>query len=223
MLYQRLSALSGALAIGAVLLAAPASADSNQPNPPQAAPPPAQAPAAPAEPAAPATEGQPATETTPGQEGAPASEAKPGKGGKQQLATISTGPSEWQGRKLRHPRGGKFYPTVIRWANLVKMVMREKNIPRRFLKGILAQIQQESAGNPDAVNNWDINAARGTPSKGLLQVIAPTYRYHAKPGYRNIRYQTVPYTNLWAALEYVLDRYGKKKFKYWNRGYNQGY
>jgi len=149
----------------------------------------------------------------------PATEAKPGKGGKKQLATINTGPSEWQGRKLRHPRGGKFYPTVVRWANLVKMVMREKKIPRRFLKGILAQIQQESAGNPNAVNNWDINAARGTPSKGLLQVIAPTYRYHAKPGC----YQTVPYTNLWAALEYVLDRYGKKKFKYWNRGYNQGY
>jgi hypothetical protein len=214
MLYQRLSALSGALAIGAVLLAAPASADSNQPNPPQAAPPPAQAPA---------TEGQPAAETAPGQEGAPAPEAAPGQGGKNQMATIDTGPSEWQGRKLRHPRGGKFYPAVIRWANLVKMVMWEKKIPRRFLKGVLAQIQQESAGDPNAVNNWDVNAARGTPSKGLLQVIAPTYRYYAKPGYRNLRYQTVPYTNLWAALEYVLDRYGKKKFKSWNRGYNQGY
>ena len=210
MFYQRLGALSGALAIGAVLLAAPAAADSKQPNPPQGVPQ-QEAPAA------------PATETAPGQQGAPASEAKPGKGGKKKLATIKTGPSKWKGRKLRHPRGGKFYPSVIRWANLVKMVMREKKIPRRFLKGVLAQIQQESSGNPNAVNNWDVNAARGTPSKGLLQVIAPTYRYHAKPGYRNLRYQTVPYTNLWAALEYVLDRYGKKKFKYWNRGYNQGY
>ena len=217
---RRLGALCGALAIGAALLAAPASADSKQPNPPQGVPPQQEAPAAPA---APASEGQPSNETAPGQEGAPTSEAKPGKGGKPKLATINTGPSKWQGRKLRHPRGGKYYPTVIRWANLVKMVMREKKIPRRFLKGILAQIQQESGGNPNAVNNWDINAARGTPSKGLLQVIAPTYRYHAKPGYRSLRYQTVPYTNLWAALEYVLDRYGKKKFKYWNRGYNQGY
>lgn len=138
-------------------------------------------------------------------------------------ASVSTGPSKWRGGKLRHPNGQKFHWRVKRWANLVRAVMYEHGVKRRFLRGILAQVQQESAGYPDAVNRWDSNAKNGTPSKGLLQVIAPTYRANAKPGYRRLRYQTVPYTNIWAALNYVKRYYGMKKFRYWNRGYNQGY
>lgn len=136
---------------------------------------------------------------------------------------VRTGPSAWRGGKLIHPRGGGYYPTVTRWANLVQGVMDELDIPRKYLPGILAQIQQESAGRPNAVNNWDSNAQRGTPSKGLLQIIKPTYRYYAKAGYRNERFQTVPYTNIYASLNYVIKRYGMSKFKLWNSGYNQGY
>lgn len=131
--------------------------------------------------------------------------------------------SAWTGFELRHPKGGKFYPTVTRWANLVLAVMGEHRIPAKHLPGILAQIQQESSGNPYAVNNWDSNASRGTPSKGLLQVILPTYRAYAKPGYGNKQFQTVPYTNIWAALNYVIDRYGRGKFSSWDKGSNQGY
>lgn len=40
-------------------------------------------------------------------------------------------------------------------------------------------MRTESNGNPNAVNNWDINAKNGTPSKGLLQVIDPTFRQYA--------------------------------------------
>lgn len=138
-------------------------------------------------------------------------------------ATVDTGPSKWRGKKLRHPNGRRFHRNVKRWANLVRSVMREHRIKRRYLRGILAQIQQESSGNPYAVNRWDSNARRGTPSKGLLQVIAPTYKAHAKPGFRRLKYQTVPYTNIWASLNYVKRNYGMKKFRSWNRGYNQGY
>lgn len=138
-------------------------------------------------------------------------------------ADVSTGPTRWVGQLVRHPRGGRFYPNVLRWANLALAVMHEHGISPRYLPGVLAQIQQESSGNPNAVNRWDSNAAAGHPSKGLLQVIAPTYRAYAKPGYTSVRYQTVPYTNLWAAMNYVLDRYGKRKFKLWSRGHNQGY
>lgn len=138
-------------------------------------------------------------------------------------ADISTGPSPWLGKRLRHPTGRRYYPAVLRWANLALAVMREHRIRPRFLRGILAQIQQESSGNPYAVNRWDSNARAGHPSKGLLQVIAPTYRAHAKPGYRSLRYQTNPYCNIWAALNYVIDRYGRHKFRLWNRGHNQGY
>ena len=138
-------------------------------------------------------------------------------------ADLRTRESAWRGFPLRHPSGGRFYPTVTRWANLVLAVMGEHRIPAKYLPGILAQIQQESSGNPYAVNMWDSNAARGTPSKGLLQVILPTYRAYAKPGFRSSHYQTVPYTNIWAALNYAIDRYGRGKFASWNRGHNQGY
>lgn len=139
-------------------------------------------------------------------------------------ATIATKPSSWKGPALKHPRTKKtFAYNVSRWANLVRAVMREHGVADKYLVGILAQIQQESGGDPDAVNNWDSNAKKGTPSKGLLQVILPTYKYYAKAGYKTAKYQTVPYTNIWAALNYVIDRYGMSKFASWNAGYNQGY
>lgn len=143
-------------------------------------------------------------------------------------AIIAVGPttkhSKWQGPALKHPRTGKAFETNIsRWANLVRGVMQEHGVADKYLVGILAQIQQESGGNPDVVNNWDSNAAKGTPSKGLLQVILPTYKYYAKAGYKTSKYQTVPYTNIWAALNYVKGRYGMSKFASWNSGYNQGY
>lgn len=46
-------------------------------------------------------------------------------------------------------------------------------------------VKRESNYQPNAVNNWDINAQRGTPSRGLFQMIKPTFDYYAKPGYTN--------------------------------------
>ncbi|WP_153175843.1 transglycosylase SLT domain-containing protein, partial [Streptomyces sp. E2N171] len=43
-------------------------------------------------------------------------------------------------------------------------------------------IMRESSGNPAAINLWDSNAAKGTPSKGLLQVIDPTFQAYHVPG-----------------------------------------
>ena len=47
-------------------------------------------------------------------------------------------------------------------------------------------IIKESNGNPNAVNNWDSNAMRGTPSKGLMQCIDPTFNAYKLAGYDNI-------------------------------------
>lgn len=139
------------------------------------------------------------------------------------LPVEEMGPSKWQGRVLRHPEGGRIPKVVTRWANVVREVMRELKIPDRYLEGILAQIQQESFGDPKAVNDWDSNAAAGDPSKGLLQVIGSTYKMHAKKDYRSLKYQDVPYTNLYAALKYVKVNYGMGKFSSWNAGANHGY
>ncbi len=71
-------------------------------------------------------------------------------------------------------------------------VMAELNIDPYYFPGIMAQIQQESAGYSDAVNGWDSNWRIGYASYGLLQTIAPTYRTYAKPGYAGtLTYKTV--------------------------------
>jgi len=66
-------------------------------------------------------------------------------------------------------------------------------------------IIKESNGNPNAVNNWDSNALRGTPSKGLMQCIDPTFRAYKLPGYDNI---LAPVDNIIAGVRYTYSRYG---------------
>lgn len=76
---------------------------------------------------------------------------------------------------------------------------------------------------PNAINLWDWNAKQGTPSKGLLQIIWPTYRTYAKPGFHQPRFQAVPYTNIWASLNYTLKRYGYPRLNQWSKGVNVAY
>ena len=70
---------------------------------------------------------------------------------------------------------------------------------------IAAIIQHESGGNPNAQNNWDSNARRGTPSIGLMQTIQPTFDAYKLAGHDNIRN---PVDNIIAAVRYAVDRYG---------------
>ena len=63
----------------------------------------------------------------------------------------------------------------------------------------------ESSGNASAENDWDSNAAAGTPSIGLMQVIQPTFDAYALPGYDDI-YN--PVDNIIAAAIYAQDTYG---------------
>ncbi|MFD9815753.1 transglycosylase SLT domain-containing protein [Streptomyces sp. NPDC059080] len=84
-------------------------------------------------------------------------------------------------------------------------VMARKGIPGSY-EGIQRNIIRESAGNPMAINNWDINAINGVPSKGLLQVIAPTFQsYHVNGTSWDI-YD--PVANITAACNYAADKYG---------------
>ncbi len=75
---------------------------------------------------------------------------------------------------------------------------------------LLGRIDQESSRNPRAVNNWDINAQRGTPSKGILQVIEPTWRANAPRAYRDFnRWVFVAPVNIMVALFYMQNVYGR--------------
>lgn len=64
---------------------------------------------------------------------------------------------------------------------------------------------RESGGNPKAINLWDSNAAKGIPSKGLMQTIDPTFNAYKLPGYDNI---WNPVHNIIAAVRYAITRYG---------------
>ncbi|MEU6147258.1 transglycosylase SLT domain-containing protein [Streptomyces sp. NPDC047081] len=84
-------------------------------------------------------------------------------------------------------------------------IMKAKGIPGSY-SGLYRNIIRESSGNPNAINGWDINAINGVPSKGLLQVIQPTFNaYHVSGTSWNI-YD--PVANITAAANYAADKYG---------------
>ncbi|MEU8619120.1 transglycosylase SLT domain-containing protein [Streptomyces sp. NPDC048623] len=84
-------------------------------------------------------------------------------------------------------------------------IMAREGIPGTF-DGIYRNVMRESSGNPQAINNWDSNALAGTPSKGLLQVIDPTFRAYHVAGTSFDPFD--PVANITAACNYAADRYG---------------
>ncbi|MEE1811415.1 transglycosylase SLT domain-containing protein [Streptomyces sp. BE133] len=95
--------------------------------------------------------------------------------------------------------------SVSTWINQSLEIMRAQGIPGSY-HGIHRNLMRESSGNPNAINNWDSNAAKGIPSKGLLQVIDPTFRAYHVPGTSWNIYD--PVANITAACNYAAQRYG---------------
>ncbi|MFF9869692.1 MULTISPECIES: transglycosylase SLT domain-containing protein [unclassified Streptomyces] len=91
------------------------------------------------------------------------------------------------------------------WIKEALDIMKSHNIPGTY-EGLHRNIMRESSGNPDAQNNWDVNAQNGTPSKGLLQVIQPTFDAYHVPGTPHDL--TDPVANITAAANYAADKYG---------------
>ncbi|MGW3916479.1 transglycosylase SLT domain-containing protein [Streptomyces sp. NPDC005070] len=84
-------------------------------------------------------------------------------------------------------------------------IMKAKGIPGTY-HGLHKNIMRESSGNPMAINDWDINAINGIPSKGLLQVIPPTFKAYHVAGTSWDIYN--PVANITAAANYAADKYG---------------
>lgn len=109
---------------------------------------------------------------------------------------------------------------VEQWRSLAKYALQltgqytEANLDR-----LLMQMQTESGGNLNAINNWDINAKNGTPSKGLMQVIDPTFQAYKYPGYNNI---WDPLSNILASIRYTVSRYGSLARGWQGHGYAEG-
>ena len=115
---------------------------------------------------------------------------------------------------------GNFIPGkgVKRWAGVVREALERVRQPvtDAYVNMTLRRMNQESGGNPRAINNWDINAKRGTPSKGLMQVIDPTFRAFRDPGLPNNIWE--PISNIVASMRYALKRYKSLPAAYNRRG-----
>ncbi|POX44694.1 transglycosylase SLT domain-containing protein [Streptomyces sp. Ru72] len=109
-------------------------------------------------------------------------------------------------RPAAQPVAAKTYANNLDgWIRQSLDIMRKNGIPGSY-NGLYRNIMRESSGNPAAINNWDINARNGIPSKGLLQVIDPTFRAYHVPGTSWNIYD--PVANITAAANYAAHRYG---------------
>ena len=93
----------------------------------------------------------------------------------------------------------------------VNTALSKLGLDSSYAAGIKNMIMKESSGNPRAVNNWDSNAKRGTPSKGLMQTIDPTFKQWALPGYDKDVFD--PVSNIIAGIRYAQNRYGDGMLK----------
>lgn len=106
----------------------------------------------------------------------------------------------------------------------VRAALKLTHQPMSLTGGLIRAAKSESGGNPRAVNNWDINAKLGHPSKGLMQTIDSTFNAYKIPGHGNI---WNPVDNMAAAIMYMIKRYGsveavlKPRSKHWF-GYDVG-
>ncbi|WP_433631297.1 transglycosylase SLT domain-containing protein [Nocardia sp. CA-120079] len=93
------------------------------------------------------------------------------------------------------------------WINDALRILAANGYDTRHINpaDIAAIIQHESAGDPNAINLWDSNAAKGTPSKGLMQTIDPTFNAYSLPGHRDV---WNPVDNIIAGVRYAIHRYG---------------
>jgi phage-related protein len=108
--------------------------------------------------------------------------------------------------------GGDGGSGVARWRGVVQQALGQVHQSLSLVNTTLRRMNQESGGNPTAVNRTDINWQNGTPSVGLMQVIKGTFRAYAGK-YRNTGpfmygVSTDPMANIYASMRYALSRYG---------------
>lgn len=106
------------------------------------------------------------------------------------------------GSKFGAPGGGNFDGW---WADAIAVAGPQYE---QYKEAVRTVAQKESGMNPNAINDWDINAQNGTPSQGILQFIKPTFDQYMWPGYDNFlgqvdqilaffRYTPAVYGSIW--------------------------
>lgn len=103
---------------------------------------------------------------------------------------FSVEPEQWL-RKNDKTGGGKNAPGGSGAANARRAIRAAQNILGGQYKAgwitdeMMRVARRESNYTANAVNNWDSNARAGTPSRGMFQMIDPSFRAYAKAGYGN--------------------------------------
>lgn len=92
------------------------------------------------------------------------------------------------------------------WKPVVETALKKLGLSLDHTARTIEQIGIESGGDPNAVNNSDINAQNGDPSKGLLQVIGATFKQYRSPDLADDVLN--PLANIYAAANYANSRYG---------------
>ncbi|WP_329616489.1 peptidoglycan DD-metalloendopeptidase family protein [Streptomyces brevispora] len=130
-------------------------------------------------------------------------------------------------RYLEGGTGGEAGAGVERYRGVVTQALGQVGQSLALVNTTLRRMNQESGGNPRAVNRNDINWINGTPSVGLMQVIKGTFAAYAgkykKTGPFMYGVSVDPMANVYASMKYALSRYGSLSAAY-NRigGYAQG-
>lgn len=128
---------------------------------------------------------------------------KPEREAKKAEPEKSKGPT----KAKKQPAAGQGGDRVDRWIDQAAHILRAHGtkISNADKRAIRMVIEHESSGDPRAINLWDSNAERGTPSKGLMQTIDPTFDAYKLSGYGEIYH---PVHNIIAGVRYTLSRYG---------------
>ncbi|MBU3066846.1 transglycosylase SLT domain-containing protein [Nocardia sp. NEAU-G5] len=119
------------------------------------------------------------------------------------------GTTPWNGRRYAGSPAPAVRPSgdVKQWIEEAKKILIAAGVrPDQIDENAIATIiENESGGDPNAINNWDSNAAAGHPSKGLMQCIDSTFNSYAVPGHTDI---WNPVDNIVAATRYSIATYG---------------
>jgi hypothetical protein len=103
--------------------------------------------------------------------------------------------------------GTKIPQSAAAWAPTVRQQLINLHHTTADTDAVLHRLQQESSGNPKAINRTDSNWRAGHPSVGLMQVIRGTYakyRPHPDFGPREFGVSENPGSNIYAGLNYAM-------------------
>ncbi|WP_027947220.1 transglycosylase SLT domain-containing protein [Amycolatopsis taiwanensis] len=113
---------------------------------------------------------------------------------------------------------------VAQWAGVILQALSMLGQAPGWLGTVERRMNQESGGNPNAVNRWDSNWKAGHPSVGLMQVIRGTYAAYKGPDVGPYMYgvSVNPLSNVFAGLNYAIHRYGSLAALNRPGGYDNG-